>query len=53
MFTDLLEFIFTTPVELLQSLNIPFGDITINVWKLAIGAGALFLISYVVRRILE
>lgn len=53
MFSELLEFIFTTPVELLQSLEIPFGDITINVWKVSVGTAALFLVAYVIRRILE
>lgn len=53
MFGDLLGFIFVEPVNFLKGFVIDFGDIRFNLWDLSVGIAALFLVSYIIRRILE
>lgn len=53
MFGDLLGFIFVEPVNFLKSFVIDFGDISFNLWDLSIGVAALFIVSFIIRRILE
>ena len=53
MFGDLLGFIFVEPVNFLKSFVIDFGDISFNLWDLSIGIAVVYLVSYIIRRILE
>lgn len=53
MFGDLLRFIFVEPVNFLKSLVIDFGDISFNIWDLSVGVAVLFLVAYIIRRILQ
>ena len=53
LFSDLLEFVFTKPVELLKSICIDFGDISFNLWDLSIGLAIILLVAFIVRRIME
>ena len=53
MFRDLLSFISVDVVGFFQSLVFDFGDFSFNLWDFIIGAAALSIIAWLLKRILE
>ena len=53
MLHDIVDFLFTAGLSLYQSMNIDFGDVTINLWWWILGFSVLLLGCDIVGRILR
>ncbi len=52
MLGDTIKLVYETGVKFL-SFEIDFGDVSFTLWQLALGGCALFLVIYLIARILE